>query len=141
MTGVLEEAAKATGGFIDALRQQPLVLMMGLMNGLLLLFLFYYMSRITARTEITVNSLFTAQDKLFDQWGGIIKDTNNLTEKAIHCILPDDAIKLLQVPRAAPIPEPQRPAAPAPLRWPASPDLDAVPWLDVVPLPPPYKPQ
>ena len=96
--GILEESVKTAGGVIDALRSQPLALAMGIMNICLLLFLFYYLSRITSRTELTVNALFTANDKLYSQWQDIIKDTNALTEKTMHCILPEDAIKLLQLP-------------------------------------------
>jgi hypothetical protein len=131
--GALEEGAKAAGGFIEAMRQQPLVLMMGLMNIALLLFLFYYLSRITGRTENTVGQLFASNDKIFQQWTSVIKDTQGLTEKAMHCILPEDAIKLLQVPRQS-FPPPERPAAPerpAPLRWPAAPGMP-VPWLDIL---------
>jgi hypothetical protein len=108
--GILEEAAKSATGVIDAMRSQPLALAMGLMNIALLLFLFYYLSRITSRTEVTVNALFAAQDKLYTQWSGIIKDTNDLTEKTMHCILPDDALKLMQLGRSpAPLaPEPPR---------------------------------
>jgi hypothetical protein len=108
--GVLEESVKQAGGVIDAMRSQPLALAMGLMNVALLLFLFYYLSRITSRTEITVNSLFQAQDKLYTQWAGVIKDTNALTEKTMHCILPEDAIKLMQVPILRDVPA--RPAEP-----------------------------
>jgi hypothetical protein len=95
----------------------------------LLLFLFYYLSRITARTEHTVQSLFSAQDKLFDQWGVVIKDQAGLVEKAMHCILPEDAIKLLQVPL-------QRPAAPEPLQPRAQRLSSPVYKLDLPPLPP-----
>jgi hypothetical protein len=112
--GALEETAKATGGLIDALKGSPVALAMGVMNIALLLFLFYYLSRITQRTETTVQSLFQSQDKLFNQWGTIIKDTNDLTEKTMHCMLPEDVIKLMQTPRFSP--EPQRPAAPGPLK-------------------------
>jgi hypothetical protein len=108
--GALEETAKATGGLIDALKGSPVALAMGVMNIALLLFLFYYLSRITARTENTVAALFQSNKDLYAQWGIIIKDTNDLTEKAIHCILPEDAIKLLQVQR------PAAPAGPEPLR-------------------------
>jgi hypothetical protein len=111
MTGALEEAAKATGSFLETMRSQPLVLMMGLMNIGLLLFLFYYLSRITARTENTVAALFTANDKLYSQWGVVIKDQQLLTEKVMHCILPEDALKLLQTPRYDPEP-PRAPARP-----------------------------
>jgi hypothetical protein len=114
--GVLEEGAKAAGGVIDALRGSPVALAMGIMNIALLLFLFYYLSRITARTEVTVQSLFQANDKLYAQWGIIIKDTNALTEKAMHCVLPEDVERLQ---RSRPPAEPQRPSGPAPLRWPA----------------------
>jgi hypothetical protein len=108
MGGVVEEGAKVATGFIDSMRNQPLVLMMGLMNIVLLVFLFYYLTRITARTESTVKDLFAANDKIFDRWATVIKDQGLLVEKTMHCILPEDAIKLLQVPRY----EPQRPAAP-----------------------------
>lgn len=94
--GVLEEGVKTAGGIVDALRQQPLALAMGLMNIALLLFLFYYLSRITSRTENTVAALFGAQDKLYSQWADIIKDTNTLAERSAHCILPEDALKLMQ---------------------------------------------
>jgi hypothetical protein len=121
--GALEEAAKATGGFIETMRSQPLVLMMGLMNIGLLLFLFYYLSRITARTENTVAALFNANDKLYAQWGTVIKDTQGLTEKAMHCILPEDALKLLALPpRGESPPMPAPPAGPAPLQRPKVPE-------------------
>jgi len=94
--GLLEDGMKAAGEFVGTFRQQPLVLMLGLMNICLLLFLFYYLSRITARTETTVQALFTSQDKLFTQWADIIKDQNAMTDKMAHCIMPDDALKLMQ---------------------------------------------
>jgi hypothetical protein len=113
MAGAVEEGAKAIGGVIDVMRAQPLALMLGLMNIALLVFLFFYLSRITSRTENTVQALFTSNDKLYAQWGTIVKDTNDLTEKALHCILPDDALKLLQVRPGPYAPaEPQRPLAP-----------------------------
>jgi hypothetical protein len=119
--GALEEGAKVAGSALEIMRAQPLVLMMGLMNAGLLVFLWLYMTRITARTELTVGNLFTAQDKLFAQWGKIVSDTSELAEKSLHCITVDDALKLLQ----------QRSPAqtPSPLRWPA---LAPVPWLDTI---------
>ena len=114
MAGALEEAAKATGGFIDALRTQPLVLMMGLMNIVLLVFLFYYLTRITARTETTVAALFASNDKIFERWATVIKDQGNLVEKSMHCILPEDALKLLALPPRES--GPARPEPPTPLQ-------------------------
>lgn len=116
--GALEEGAKAAGGVIEAMRTQPLVLMMGLMNAGLLVFLWLYMNRITTRTETTVGNLFTAQDKVYEQWGKIVKDTSELAEKSLHCVTVDDALKLLTAPRTPP----------TPLR------LDPVPWLNTVPI-------
>jgi hypothetical protein len=95
--GVLEEGAKAAGGVIDALRGSPVALAMGIMNIALLLFLFYYLSRITARTENTVAALFSSQDKLFNQWGVVMKDQNALTEKTMHCMLPEDVERLMKI--------------------------------------------
>jgi hypothetical protein len=114
----MQEGVKQVGnvatGIVDSMRGSPLAIAMVLMNIALLLFLFYYLSRITARTETTVQALFAANDKLFSQWGTIVKDQGALVEKSMHCILPEDALKLLQVPtRAAPPSEPPaRPAAP-----------------------------
>jgi hypothetical protein len=99
--GALEEGGKAISGLMEAMRNQPLVLMMGLMNAGLLVFLWLYMSRITARTEITVGNLFAAQDKLYTQWGTIVKDTNELAEKSLHCVTVDDALKLIRPPPAS----------------------------------------
>jgi hypothetical protein len=96
--GAIEEAGKAVGGVVESFRSTPAMLAIIIMNIGLMLLLYYYMNRITTRTETTAVELFQQQDKLFQQWGGIIKDTNVLTEKAMHCILPDDALKLLQQP-------------------------------------------
>jgi hypothetical protein len=127
--GVLESGVKAVGGVVDAMRSQPLAIALVIMNLGLMLFLFYYMSRITSRTEHTVNSLFTANDKLYNQWGAVIKDQVTLTEKTMHCILPEDAIKLLN---SAPI---QRPAAPQDLTPRAQRLSSPVFKLDLPPLP------
>jgi hypothetical protein len=97
--GPVTEGIKAAGTLFHTLREQPLALAMGLMNIALLIFLFYYLSRITSRTETTVAALFTANDKLYSQWSEIIKDTNQLVEKSSHCILPEDAIRLLNAKR------------------------------------------
>jgi hypothetical protein len=112
MTGALEEAAKATGGLIDAMKSSPLAIANLLLNIAFLVFLFYYVTRISSRAENVVAALFAANDKLYAQWGTIVKDQNALTEKAMHCLLPEDALKLLQLPPRSPIQEPQRPQAP-----------------------------
>jgi hypothetical protein len=108
--GVLEEGAKAAGGVVDAMRGQPLAIANIILNIAFLVFLFYYVTIIAQRAQSTVKEMFTAQDNLYKQWGVIIKDQNDLTEKAMHCLLPDDALKLLQMP---PRYEPQRPSAPS----------------------------
>jgi hypothetical protein len=124
MAGALEEGVKGAAGvatgIVDSMRSQPLAIGMVLMNIGLLLFLFYYLTRITARTETTVQALFTANDKLYSQWGDVIKDTNSLTEKALHCILPEDALKLLQVPARSEPPRPEPPRIPLPPERPDS---------------------
>jgi hypothetical protein len=118
MAGALEEGVKAAGNVFEIMRAQPLVLMMGLMNAGLLVFLWLYMGRITARTEMTVQALFTANDKLFGQWGAIVKDTSDLAEKSLHCLSVEDTLKLLAAPRLG-----------GPLK------LDTpVPWLNTVPI-------
>jgi hypothetical protein len=115
--GALEEGGKAIGGVVDAMRGSPLALANILLNICFLVFLFYYVSRISTRAEATVKELFVAQDNLYKQWSVIIKDTNTLTEKAMHCLLLEDALKLLQLPPRSPIQEPQRPQAPRGDLW------------------------
>ena len=102
---VTEEAGKAVGGIIDVMRREPLMLAMMLMNIGLLVFLAWYMSRITSRTELTVQQLFSANDKLYTQWGVIVKDTSDLAEKSLHCLAVEDVLKLFPrgtVPQSAP---------------------------------------
>lgn len=112
--GVLEEGVKTAGGIVDAMRSQPLVLSMGIMNIALLVFLFYYLSRITTRTETTAAQLFQANDKLFTQWANVVNDTHRMMEKSSHCILPEDALKMFNArrdgdPPAIILPTPQPP--------------------------------
>jgi hypothetical protein len=117
MSGVMEEGVKAVGtvatGAVETFRNMPLVLAMIITNLALMGLFYYYMNRITTRTETTAVELFKSQDKLFTQWATMIKDTNDLTEKAMHCILPDDALKLLQAP-PRPYGSESLPAPPAP---------------------------
>ena len=87
--GVLETGMKAVGSAVEAMRGQPLAIANIVLNICFLLFLFYYVSRISQRAEHTVAQLFSAQDKLYDQWRDVIKDQTTLTEKAMHCILPE----------------------------------------------------
>lgn len=93
--GAVEESAKAAGTLFHTLRDQPLALSMGLMNIALLVFLFFYLSRITTRTETTAAQLFQANDKLFTQWAEVVNDTHKMMERSSHCILPEDALKLI----------------------------------------------
>jgi hypothetical protein len=93
--GAVEEGGKAVTTLFQTMRTQPLALAMGLMNIALLVFLFYYLSRITTRTETTATALFEAQDKLYTQWSSIIKDTHAMVERSNHCIAPEDALKLI----------------------------------------------
>lgn len=129
----MQEGVKQVGtvatSIVDSMKSSPLAIAMVLMNIALLLFLFYYLSRITSRTETTVQALFTANDKLYTQWGKVIEDTGKLTEKAMHCILPEDALKLLQLPpRVAPEPPaaPARPIAPEAPRAQSTDDMPAL---------------
>jgi hypothetical protein len=114
--GVAEEGVKAVGGVVDAMRGQPLAIANIILNIAFLLFLFYYVSIIAARAQTTVKEMFTAQDNLYKQWGVIVKDQQALTEKTMHCILPEDALKLLQAPPRYEPPPVQRPEPPAPLQ-------------------------
>ena len=99
MTGVVEETGKVATSVVDAMRNQPLAIANIVLNIAFLIFLFYYVSIIARRAESTVAALFADNDKLYAQWGTIVKDTGDLAEKSLHCITVDDAMKLLQVPR------------------------------------------
>ncbi len=130
MAGAIEEGAKVAGGVVDAMRGQPLAIANIVLNIAFLLFLFYYVSRISQRAELTVGQLFAANDKLYSQWGVIVKDMGDLAEKSLHCVSIEDALKLLQA---------QRPAAPEPLAPRAqslSPVFKKTPQLELPPLPP-----
>jgi hypothetical protein len=142
--GAIEEGGKAVGNVVDAMRSQPLAIALVLMNLGLLVYLYYYTSRITSRTENTAAALFDANNKLYAQFGTIVKDTNALAEKTIHCILPEDAVRLLQA-RPPPVEAPARPQAPSPLnpqpqsfppRW-LPLGSDDVEWPGSIPLPSP----
>jgi hypothetical protein len=136
MAGAIEESAKAVGGIVDAMRSNPLAIANILLNICFLVFLIYYVSIIASRAQKVVDALFTANDKIYAQWGVIAKDQNALTEKAMHCILPEDALKLLQAPPRYEPPPIQRPEAPAPLQRQSFPPIwlplqgDKVEWPD-----------
>lgn len=123
--GVLEEGTKAVGSAIDAMRGSPLAIANIILNICFLIFLFYYVSRISQRAENTVAAMFAAQDKLYEQWATLVKDTNDLAEKTMHCILPEDAIRLLNSRSAAPA-APDAPVRPqrSPLFRPAPTPID-----------------
>jgi hypothetical protein len=116
MAGAIEESAKAVGGIVDAMRSNPLAIANILLNICFLVFLIYYVSIIAARAQTVVAGMFAANDKLYAQWGTVIKDQNALTEKAMHCLLPEDALKLLQLPPRYEPPPISRPEPPAPLQ-------------------------
>lgn len=142
--GALEEGAKAVGGVVDAMRSNPLAIANILLNICFLVFLIYYVSIIASRAQNTVNALFASNDKIYNQWGIVVKDQQLLTEKVMHCILPEDAIKLLQIPR----PQQQRSQDPdwlAPLRaiplrfgpvGPPPAPITKLPLPEIKPLPP-----
>jgi hypothetical protein len=95
MTGAIEEGGKVIGGVVDAMRNQPLAIANIVLNICFLLFLFYYVSRIATRAETTVAAIFAANDRLYDRWGVIVKDTSDLAEKSLHCISVEDALRLM----------------------------------------------
>jgi hypothetical protein len=112
MAGVLEEGAKVAGSVVDAMRGSPLAIANIILYIAFLIFLFYYVSINATRAQNTVREMFQAQDNLYKQWSVIIQDTNKLTEKAMHCLLPEDALKLLQLPPRYAPPLPEAPVRP-----------------------------
>ena len=135
MAGVVEEGVKVAGGVVDAMRGSPLAIANIILNIAFLVFLFYYVTIIATRAQTTVAAMFAAQDKLYAQWGVIVKDTNDLTEKTMHCILPSDALMLLNARPSGLAPPPDRPAAPEPLQ-PRAQSLSSPIFLRLPPLPP-----
>jgi hypothetical protein len=62
--GPLEEAGKVAGGFVDAMRGQPLALALVVMN-IALLGLFFWIGRTVAATrEREINLLYTDQKEI-----------------------------------------------------------------------------
>ena len=135
MAGIAEETVKVAGGVVDAMRGSPLAIANIILNIAFLVFLFYYVTIIADRAKATVDMLFTAQNKAYEQWAVIVKDTNDLTEKTMHCILPSDALMLLNARPSGLAPPPDRPAAPEPLQ-PRAQSLSSPVLLRLPPLPP-----
>jgi hypothetical protein len=135
--GVMEEGGKAVSGVVDAFRSTPAMLAIIIMNIGLMLLLYYYMNRITTRTEVTLKEMYAANDKIYTQWGLVVKDTNALTERALHCILPEDALKLFNARPTPPPPYgsdtmPQAPQAPVrPQNFRRSPVFKDIDTLDI----------
>lgn len=57
--GVAEEAGKATGGFIDALRAEPLSLALVVMNLSLLVFFYVLLTAVAGQREREVSLLYS----------------------------------------------------------------------------------
>ena len=130
----VKQAGNVAVGVVDAMRSNPLAIANILLNICFLVFLIYYVSIIAQRAQTVVAGMFAANDKLYAQWGVVIKDQNALTEKAMHCILPEDALKLLQVPpRVAPIEAPARPSLTPEAPRPQSGSADDTPLKHLVP--------
>jgi hypothetical protein len=94
------------------MRDTPLVLALVVMNLALLVFHWYYASRVQDRIEKTAGQFFQNQVTQNQQWTVVLQDQNKLAEKMMHCILPEDASKLLQIPHQALQYAPPAPAAP-----------------------------
>jgi hypothetical protein len=107
--GALEEVAKATSQAVSSMGQTPLVLALVIMNLGLLVFHWYYTARVQDRIENTAKQFFMNSQEQGKQWTTVLAEQNKLTEKTIHCILPEDALKLLQGAQRAPVAAPEKP--------------------------------
>jgi hypothetical protein len=79
--GAPEEAGKAVGGFIEALKAQPLSLALVVMNIVLLGYLFYTETRFTEGRKFAFEK--------------IIGQQQHMAEMLSHCIPADDIKKLI----------------------------------------------
>ncbi len=64
--GPTEEGIKVAGGFVDALKQQPLSLALVVMNLSLLWFSWMILSSVAKQTEAEVNLLYTDNKQVRD---------------------------------------------------------------------------
>jgi hypothetical protein len=103
---ISEEAGQTARGIIDALKQQPLVLAMVLMNTLLVVMFFYYVSRQLDTRDNNLKSLFEGQEKIFAQWKDVFAQNRELAEKAMSCVNVEDAVKLIQGTKERPVAQP-----------------------------------
>jgi hypothetical protein len=71
-----EEAAKAAGGFIEALKKEPLSLALVLMNICLLAFFYFMLDRVAAQREREIGLLYA--------------DKKEVREMLAKCVVPAD---------------------------------------------------
>jgi cell division protein FtsL len=114
--GIAEETVKsvsaAVAGTVEAMKSTPLVLALCLMNIALLVFFWYYISRVLTRTESTAQLFYQNQQAQNASWNEVLKGQNSITEKTIHCILPEDAVKIFSAGQSRIAPLIARPDAP-----------------------------
>jgi len=112
MNGLLEKGAESVTGIVTAMRDTPLVLALVLMNIALLVFHWYYASRVQDRIEKTAGQFFQNQVTQNQQWTAVLADQQKLAEKMMHCMLPEDVGKILQTPKPYAPPAPAVPERP-----------------------------
>jgi hypothetical protein len=112
MNGILEKGAESVSGIVSAMRDTPMLLALVLMNVALLVFFWYYASRVQDRIEKTAEQFFQNQVSQNQQWSVVLQDQNRLAEKMMHCMLPEDVSKILQTPLKAPQYTPAAPERP-----------------------------
>jgi hypothetical protein len=79
MAGVTEEAAKAVGGFMSVMGQQPLALALVVMNLVLLGFLFYNGSSVNTTRQATVEQILKSQLETDKMLAGCVSAETNRT--------------------------------------------------------------
>lgn len=75
MAGAVEEGAKVAGGFIDALKREPLSLALVVMNLAMLLFFYFLLTTVAGQREREINLLYA--------------DKKEVRELLARCVVPD----------------------------------------------------
>jgi hypothetical protein len=119
--GITEEVGSTARGVIDALRVQPLSIVLIILVGVIMTYVFYIQTRQLDTRDRNLQQLFESQKDILEQWRqvfnyqqdnmrSIVKDQGQLTEKMMVCITPE-VLRAIdeQKARGLPLPPAQQP--------------------------------
>lgn len=96
MAPIGEETGKTARSVVDALKTQPLLLSLVLLNVAMIVFMFYYVSNTFRARTVSVDQLFTSQKVMFEQWANVLQHQQALADKLEKCVPIDEVGKLIE---------------------------------------------